>query len=152
MQSKVFIIHLSDYLTPWKVSTYLLGLLILILGSHFFIFDDWDIGVSIIMSILAYVFAPLSVKLIISAQNKTSLQKCYRYLLSLFLTWLVIDGSYWLYWSVVNKDSLYMRQYQWPLSLYLYAMCGLLWFVPGSFKNTIDTYKSYFQKFKKKFQ
>ena len=152
MQFNVFLSHISDYLSPWKVLTYLLGLLGLLLGSHFFIFEDWDIGISIIMSILAYLFAPLSVKLIISTQNKNPLQKCYRYLLSLFLTWLVVDGSYWFYWSVVNKDSLYMRQYQWPLSLYLYAMCGLLWFVPGPFKNTVYTYKSYFQKLKNKFQ
>ena len=51
-----------DLVQPWKVVTLLAGLGLLVAGSHYYQFQDWDIGISLIMGVMAYVFAPWSVR------------------------------------------------------------------------------------------
>jgi hypothetical protein len=56
--------------------------------------------------------------------------------LMIFLTWWCVDGSYALYWSVVNPDALaLMREANWPASLSLFWMCGLVWYWRGSLRE-----------------
>ena len=43
---------------PWKVVTFILAFSYYVLGALYYRLPTWDVPVSIIMSVLAYVFAP----------------------------------------------------------------------------------------------
>lgn len=51
----------------------------------------------------------------------------------LFATWWSVDGSYALYWSLVDPVPLQMmRDANWPASLSLNWICGLIWYWNGT--------------------
>jgi hypothetical protein len=115
----------SEYLRPWKLASLAAGIALLIAGSLSFRAPDWDVPISFIMAILAYIFAPWSLRVIVERQ--------WRMLpLALTATWFTVDGSYALYWSIVNPWALeMMRGANFFASLALYGMCGLVWFYRG---------------------
>ena len=54
-----------EYLRPWKLATYAIGLLLLIAGSFYYQAPDWDISISIIMSFFTYLTAGWSLRVIV---------------------------------------------------------------------------------------
>ena len=120
---------MQAYLQPWKLTTFALGLALLIVGSSYYQSLDWDIPISIIMASLAYLTAPWSMRVLVKRQWRW-------WPLMLFATWFSVDGCYWLYWRLANPQAIaYMRDANFPASLSLYAMCGLLWFYNGSLQQ-----------------
>lgn len=116
---------LSEYARPWKLFSLLFGIGLLILGAVSLNIPDWDIPISIIMAILTYFTAPWSLRVLLERKWRS-------FPLALFLTWLSIDGSYYFYWSYKNPHSLFLRKWNFLLSLSLYGWCGLLWLYKGS--------------------
>ncbi len=114
-----------EYLRPWKLATLSIGLTLLILGSFYFEAPDWDIPISIIMALFAYLFAPWCMRVL--------LQRRYRlWPMAAALTWLSVDGCYAAYWHFKDPRALeLMRSANFFASLALYAMCGLLWLYCG---------------------
>ncbi len=56
--------------------------------------------------------------------------------LMLFYTWFTVDGCYWIYWHFKNPVALeLMRDANFPASLSLYVMCGLVWYYQGSLQE-----------------
>ena len=53
---------MTEYLRAWKIGTLFLGIALLIVGSYFYQAPDWDIPISFIMAILAYLTAPWSMR------------------------------------------------------------------------------------------
>ena len=53
---------------PWKLSTFAVGLALLIVGSFYYRAPDWDIPVSIIMATFTYLTAGWSMRVIIFRQ------------------------------------------------------------------------------------
>jgi len=64
--------------------------------------------------------------------------------LMLFWTWFTVDGCYWIYWHFTDPEALaMMRDVNFPASLSLYGMCGLVWYYQGSLKEFFaDTSKA----------
>ena len=63
----------------------------------------------------------------------------------IFLSWWCVDGCYALYWWFANPQALdFMRDANWPASLSLYWMCGLVWYWNASLS---DLLKQFRQKF-----
>lgn len=115
-----------EYLRPWKLLTLALGIAMLILGSFYYPAPDWDIPISFIMAILAYLTAPWSMRVLLERRWRD-------WPLMLFLTWFTVDGCYAIYWHFRNPLALaLMRDVNFPASLALYAACGLLWLYRGS--------------------
>lgn len=81
---------LADYLRPWKLFTLLVGIALLISGSFYYDALDWDIPISLIMAILAYLTAPWSIRALVERHWR-------RWPAMLFFTWFSVDGCYWLY-------------------------------------------------------
>lgn len=123
----VLLIH--EYIRPWKLVTLIIGISLLILGSYYYPSPDWDIPISFIMGALAYLTAPWSLRVIVKRR--------WKYIpLMLFYTWFTVDGCYWLYWSYKNPAALdLMRAANFPASLSLYGICGLIWYFEGSLKE-----------------
>ncbi|QLQ31493.1 MAG: hypothetical protein HZT40_07685 [Candidatus Thiothrix singaporensis] len=122
---------LIEYFRPWKIVLLLVGITLLIGGSYYYQAPDWDIPISFIMAIFAYLTAPWSMRVV--------LERKWRWLpLVLFYTWFTVDGCYWLYWRSVDPNVLdMMRDANFPASLSLYGMCGLVWYYKGTFKQLL---------------
>ncbi|HYL90091.1 MAG TPA: hypothetical protein VEU32_15165 [Burkholderiales bacterium] len=117
---------MREYLRPWKLATLGIGVALLIAGSYFTPAPDWDIPISLIMAFFAYLTAPWSLRVIVERRWRW-------WPLMLFATWFSVDGCYWLYWRFKNPIALdLMREANFPASLSLYAMCGLVWYYRGS--------------------
>jgi hypothetical protein len=102
---------------------------LLIAGSFYYEAPDWDIPISLIMALFAYLFAPWSLRVVIGRNWR-------RLPLALFLTWFTVDGCYWLYWRWKNPVALeLMRDANFLASLALYGICGVLWLYRGSLRE-----------------
>src|ERR1035437_3286198 len=121
--------HLSEYLRPWKLVTLALGIALLILGSFYYEASDWDISISFIMAIFAYLTAPWSMRVLIE-------RKWRLWPVMLFFTWFTVDGCYAIYWHFKNPAALeLMRDANFLASLSLYGICGIVWLYRGSLEQ-----------------
>jgi hypothetical protein len=107
----------SKYLV--KNVTFALGLAFLIYGALNFGIQDWDVGVSLVMAFSTYAPADFVVGVFRRSEYK-------KYPLAFFLIWFAVDGSYWIYWTLVNEDAM-LRGIQWFPSLMMYLLCGIIW-------------------------
>src|SRR5450759_983287 len=89
----------AEYRRPWKLATLAIGIALLVLGSFYYQAPDWDIPISLIMAILAYVTAPWSLRVIVERSWRL-------WPAMLFATWFTVDGSYWIYWHFKNPLAL----------------------------------------------
>jgi hypothetical protein len=130
--------HLLEYFRPWKLVTFAVGIALLILGSFYYGAPDWDIPTSFIMAILAYLTAPWSLRVILERRWRL-------WPAMLFATWFTVDGSYWLYWHFKNPVVLeLMRSVNFPASLSLYGMCGIVWLYRGSLRQLASEIRNRF--------
>ena len=118
-----------EYFRPWKLVTLAAGIALLVIGARRHIAPDWDIPVSFIMALLAYLTAPWSLRVL--------LERRWRLLpLALLATWFTVDGGYAIYWHFVDPAALaLMRAWNAPASLALYGLCGALWLYRGSLRE-----------------
>jgi hypothetical protein len=127
---------MAEYFRPWKLITLAGGVSVLIAGSYYYGAPDWDIPIGLIMAGLAYLTAPVSMRIILERNWK-------QFPLMLFYTWFTVDGSYAIYWYFVDPVALnMMRSANFPASLSLYAMCGLVWLYRGSLKEAVTQLSS----------
>ena len=120
---------LVEYVRPWKISTLALGIALLIIGSFYYEAPDWDIPISLIMAILAYLTAPWSLRVIMERRWRL-------WPAMLFATWFTVDGSYWLYWHFKNPVVIdLMRGANFLASLTLYGICGVIWLYRGTLRQ-----------------
>lgn len=123
---------LAEYTRAWKLFTLAIGIALLILGSFYYEAPDWDIPISLIMAILAYLMAPWSLRVIVERRWRL-------WPAMLFATWFTVDGSYWLYWHFENPAALeFMREANFFASLSLYGICGVIWLYRGSLRQLLS--------------
>lgn len=120
-----------EWRRPWKRFALAVGTGLLIIGAEMGIAPDWDIPISLIMAASAYLTAGWSMRVMLERRWRS-------WPLMLFFTWFTVDGSYWIYWSLVNPPSLFMREANFPASLSLYWMCGVVWLYRGSLAELRD--------------
>jgi hypothetical protein len=119
----------AEYFRPWKLITLALGIALLVAGSFHYDAPDWDIPISLIMAILAYLTAPWSLRVVV--ERRWALWPA-----MLVATWFTVDGCYWLYWHFRNPVALdLMREANFPASLALYGICGVVWLYRGTLRE-----------------
>lgn len=124
-----------EYLRPWKLVTLAIGITLLIAGSFYYKAPDWDVPISIIMAAFAYLTAPWSLRVILERRWR-------QWPAMLFATWFTVDGCYAIYWSFKDPAALeLMRAANFPPSLSLYGMCGIVWLYRGSIKQLLSDLK-----------
>ena len=121
----------TEYLRPWKLFTLAAGIALLLVGAFKHYAPDWDVPISFIMALLAYLTAPWSLRVL--------LERRWRLLpLALLATWFTVDGCYALYWHFRAPEVLaLMRAWNAPASLALYGVCGVLWLHRGSLRELL---------------
>ena len=117
---------LNEFCRPWKLATLAIGIALLLAGAYYYDAPDWDVPISFIMAVLAYLIAPWSMHVLVERRWK-------HWPAMLLATWFTVDGCYAIYWYFRNPVALeQMRDANWPASLSLYWTCGLIWFYQGS--------------------
>ena len=124
-----YLYPLSEYLRPWKLSTFAFGVALMIAGATYTPQPDWDIPISIIMPLITYVTAPCGVSVLVNRR--------WAYLpVALFFAWFSVDGSYAMYWHFRDPVVLdHMRSANAPISALLYGLCGVFWLYRGSLRE-----------------
>jgi hypothetical protein len=124
---------IREYMRPWKLCILTVGMAWLFYGALNWDYSDWDIGVSIIMGLLAYLLAPWSVSTFI---------KCVRYkppywfayiILCLLCEVFTVDTSYVLWHTYAGNTMI--RYGNFLASSYLYLAAGFIWLYKGSLKD-----------------
>ena len=120
---------MTEYRRPWKLFSLAAGIGLLIAGSFHYEAPDWDIPISLIMAVFAYLTAPWSLRVIVE-------RRWNMWPAMLLATWFTVDGCYWLYWRFKNPVALeMMRDANFLASLVLYFMCGLVWYYRGNLRE-----------------
>jgi hypothetical protein len=123
---------ITEYLRPWKLLTLVIGISLLIVGAFYENAPDWDIPISFIMAFFSYLTAPSSMRILLERRWK-------QWPIMLFWTWFSVDGCYTIYWYFKNPLALdMMREANFPASLSLYGICGIIWLYQGSFHNLLQ--------------
>jgi len=134
-------LYKSEWFRPWKLFTLAIGIALLIVGSYYYSAPDWDIPISLIMAIFAYLTAPWSIRILIERRWR-------QWPLMLFFTWFTVDGCYAIYWHFKNPIALeLMRSANFPASLSLYGICGIVWLFRGNLKEMSTELKKHLNLF-----
>jgi len=120
----------EEYLRPWKLFSLACGVVILVLGARYAGLPDWDVPISIIMAVPTYFTAPCSLRVVLE-------RRWAQLPIAMFWTWLSVDGTYVLYWSLVDPSALLFRPANAMASLALYGSCALVWIHRGSLRQLI---------------
>lgn len=123
---------LQEYLRPWKLGSFTLGMGWLIWGTYYYQFQDWDVGVSLAMGLLAYLLAPWSVWVFI--KRRWTLVP-----IAIFSAWFTIDGVYVLYNELMGHW--YIREENFYASACFYLLCGFGWLYKGDLKSLLDEFR-----------
>ena len=135
---------LTEYVRPWKLASLATGIALLIIGSYYYQAPDWDVPISIIMAALTYLTAPWSLRVILE-------QKWRFWPVMLFFTWFTVDGCYTIYWYFRDPKALEaMRAANFPASLSLYGVCGVLWLYRGSLTEFLADCRKYLSSLRAK--
>lgn len=103
-----------NYFDRCKLYSLGIGTIALVLGSKILPAPDWDIPVSVIMAVVAYLLAPIVIEQKANIAGICVIAVC---------TYFAVDGSYSLYWYWQNPEVLEsMRDAQWRLSLILFTV------------------------------
>lgn len=124
-----FLYSAYEYLRPWKLLSFAMGIGLLFAGSIWTPAPDWDIPVSLLMATCTYLTAPCSLRVVLERRWR-------QLLLALFATWFSVDGGYALYWHFRDPAALaLMRDANAPASLALYVICGGIWLYRGTLRE-----------------
>ena len=131
--------YLRELRRPWKLATFGMGMLWLLYGAVSYDISDWDIGVSLIMGALTYVFAPWSVTTIYDSIRFRPAAWPLRVAVALVPAMFAVDWAYWLYHSAVGNRMLRWENFK--VSMALYCICGILWCYHGSLRDLVREFR-----------
>jgi hypothetical protein len=143
--------YAKELLRPWKLITFSIALGYYIYGAYRYQCPTWDVPVSIIMSVLTYLFAPWTVKSVYYLIQKRPKYWIRDLVICGIVIYACASGSYELYnWRHLGY---------WPPPTYWvnlwYSSCafiaaGILWKFEGTFRELLSSLSTDFKKILKK--
>ena len=121
---------------PWKLLSFALAMAWLFYGAMNYHIADWDVGITVLMGTLTYVFAAPGLRALIQAVRRPSLRAAVDALVALVIAWFVIDGVYVAYHSAVGNTM--FRVDNAYASTPLYFLAGWAWLYRGSLRQLLD--------------
>jgi hypothetical protein len=124
---------IKELIRPWKLFSFAVGMAWLIHCAVTYDFQDWDVGISVLMGTLTYIFAPWSVREIFISIRDRPKNWQLRIIVALGVAWVVVDGSYVIYNSLRHHAML--RYDNFLVSSSFYFLAGILWAYRGSLRD-----------------
>ena len=115
---------------PWKLLSFAVGMAWLLYGATHYVIGDWDVGISLIMGVLTYLFAPWTVFTIANAVLFRAPYWWLRIAGALVPAVFTVDTVYMLYHTLAGNPI--YREANFPASMALYCLCGALWWYRGA--------------------
>ena len=125
--------YLTELARPWKLLSFAVGMGWLIYGALNYGISDWDLGISLIMGGLTYLSAPWSVGTLLAAMRYRSRGWFLRIVMALFVAWVVVDGVYVLYHTIMGNEMYRIENFY--ASSALYFLGGSIWLYRGSLRE-----------------
>lgn len=122
--------YLRELRRPWKLATFTIGMGWLLYGATHYNIGDWDIGVSIVMGVLAYLLAPWSMHVILNAARYRPKWWWLHITLALAAGVFVADTCYMTYHLIAGNPT--YRDANFRASIALYFLAGTIWLYRGS--------------------
>lgn len=125
--------YFIELFRPWKLITFSMALGFYIWGAFFYRLPTWDVPVSIIMSLLTYIFAPWVVKTLLYLYEDRPKQWKSKLFVCLLVTYICASGSYELYHMTIGigyHPPTYWQNLYYSTLLFLAA--GLFWKFEGT--------------------
>ena len=130
--------YVRELVRPWKLLSFLVGMGWLLFGAITYGISDWDIGISLLMGGLTYLTAPWSVRTILMAVRYRPAYWMSRIAAALCVAWVVVDGIYVLYHTLMGNEMYRIENFY--ASSALYFLAGALWLYRGSLRDlTIES-------------
>ncbi len=117
---------------PWKLVTFALGTAFFVWGARFWAVPTWDVGVSLIMSVLCYLLAPWAVSAGWRALRDRRPGWARDLTLALAVIYVVASGSYELYNTIRMGQHPVTYWLNLAFSVPVTIAAGLLWSYDGS--------------------
>jgi hypothetical protein len=127
--------YIAETYRPWKLFTFIVGMIFLFYGALNFEISDWDVGISIIMGVLTYLCAPWTVRTILHSLLNRPRFWCLWIVVALIVSWIAVDGVYVLYHTAVGNTML--RRDNFFISFPSYLILGFLWLYAGSLRELL---------------
>ena len=146
MQSASFLpdrAYLAELARPWKLLSFAVGMGWLLFGALNYGISDWDVGVSLLMGGMTYLSAPWSVGTILAAVRYRSRGWLLRIAMAFFVAWMVVDGAYVLYHTIMGNEMFRIENFY--ASSALYFLAGSIWLYRGSFREFLTNVRGLFR-------
>ena len=105
----------------------------LLFGALSYGISDWDVGISLLMGGLTYCCAPWSVGTILVAVRQRTRGWILRIAAALLVAWIVVDGAYVLYHTLMGNQMFRIENFY--ASSALYFLAGAIWLYRGSLRE-----------------
>ena len=126
---------LVELYRPWKLASFAIGMSWLIYGALNYHFGDWDLGISLLMGGMAYLFAPWSLRTLACVFRQRPSHWPLRTSMAIFYGWLTVDGVYMAYHGLLGHPTLRAENARTSGAFYL--LCGIAWFYRGSLRELL---------------
>jgi hypothetical protein len=131
---------LRELIRPWKLLSFAIGMVWLLFGALNYGIADWDVGISLLMGALTYLFAPWSVRTILTTSRDRPPYWMLKIGIAVFVAWVVVDGVYVLYHTVMGNQMFRMDNFY--ASSALYFLAGSIWLYRGSILELLSNVRS----------
>lgn len=135
--------YLAELARPWKLLSFAIGMGWLLFGALNYGISDWDIGISLLMGGLTYLSAPWSVGTILAALRYRSRGWLLGIAMALFVAWVVVDGVYVLYHTIMENQMFRIENFF--ASSALYFLAGSIWLYRGSLRELLANVRRVFR-------
>ena len=128
--------YFQELFRSWKVGTFVLALSYYVWGAFYYRLPTWDVPVSIIMSVLTYVFAPWVVNSVLYLFKNRPKGWIVKVIICLVVTYGCASGSYEIYhmfWGIGRHPPTYWVNLYYSTLIFLAA--GIFWKFEGSFSE-----------------
>ena len=124
---------LRELARPWKLVTFAISMTWLLYGALFYGIADWDVGVTLLMGGLTYLFAAWTVRLIFEAVRERRRDSVMKIVVALAVAWFVVDGVYVAYHTIVGNTMFRIENFR--ASSAIYFLAGCFWLYRGSVRD-----------------
>lgn len=132
--------YLAELARPWKLLSFAIGIGWLLFGALTYGISDWDVGISLLMGGLTYLSAPWSVRTLLTAVRYRSRNWVLWIAIAFLVAWVVVDGIYVLYHTVVGNEMFRVENFY--ASSALYFLAGAIWLYRGSVRELISNVRA----------
>ncbi|MBI2895330.1 MAG: hypothetical protein HYY06_17375 [Deltaproteobacteria bacterium] len=129
--------YLRNLLRPWKVVTFLLGTAFFVWGALYWDLATWDVGVSFLMSILCFLFAPWAVEFGLDSVRRRPRRWGLRLLAAAAVVYMIGSGSYEIYNTLRMGHHPITYWENLFFSVPVTVMAGLVWRWDGSIADFV---------------